>query len=162
MSQRAPFATPAFWEAKTESNDGTPPRDKVFVAGVIVTAIIGLTVAFVWVLRDPAEAAMAAEGSEVSLGDFHFGTVGTSKPLMLAFEAVAVVQGSDASGKEQLLRSREARVAQAIEEAGRAVTDSELIEPDLNRFRSRIRGGVNRTLHANIVEDVVLYDFRAF
>ena len=162
MSQRAPFATPDLWETKTRSNDGTPRRDKLFVAGVIVTAIVGLTVAFVWVLRDPAEAAMVADGSEVSLGDFHFGTVGTSKPRTLAFEAVAVVQGSDTSRKEELLRSREARVAQALEEAGRAATDTELIEPDLNRFRSRIRVGVNRTLHANIVEDVVLYDFRAF
>ena len=167
-----PFGSPStikpargrIWETQPDPSDGSPVQDKLFVAGVMVTAIVGLTVAFVWVIGDRETSIGPAAGLEVALGDFHFGTVSTSKPRTLAFEAVAVVkgEGAEAARREEIIRSREARIAQAVEEAGRAATDEELGEPDLLTFRSRIRGGVNKTLPGNVVEDVVLYDFRAF
>ncbi|HEX6984627.1 MAG TPA: hypothetical protein VF170_04585 [Planctomycetaceae bacterium] len=152
------------WETKPGPGDRRPFRDAPFVAGVVATAFVGLTVAFMWLVREPVVPDASAGSREVSLGDFRFGTVGGSPVRALTFEAVAILGGPEAEQRrgEEWLRSRPARVTQAVQEAGRVVTAAELKEPDLGTFRRRLRGGINRILPARVVEDVVLNEFRAF
>lgn len=155
---------------------------------VMTVGIIGMTFVLVGllILRLSGDAKSVAEQpkpdqqpkvvnsdhNEVELGRFQV-TMTSFKQLtaghgkgnvhILQFDASVMVQsGTKTKNVEDAFDEYRGRLHATIDSATRSATDVELGDPGLDAFRGRIRTRVNRLLGADVVDEVIVSDFRFY
>ena len=120
--------------------------------------------------KDPK--VVALNHNEVELGQFQV-TMTTMKQLMagpgksnvhiLQFDASVMVQNGTQSGRvEDVFDEYRGRLHATIDTATRSATDEELNDPNLEVFRGKIRSRVNRLIGEDVVDEVVVSNFRYY
>ena len=120
--------------------------------------------------QQPKVAAM--NHNEVELGQFQVTMTtmqqltagpGKSNVHILQFDASVMVQNGTQTGRvEDVFDEYRGRLHATIDTATRSATEDELNDPNLEVFRGKIRARVNKLIGENVVDEVVVSDFRYY
>jgi hypothetical protein len=175
------------WRALIQSM--RPDLDRQQLIELVMTVgVIGMTFALVglMILRLSANAepvaqqpkldqqpkAVSFDHSEVELGKFQV-TMTTMKQLraghgqgnvhILQFSASVMVQsGTRTQNVKDAFKQYRGRLHATIDSATRSATEDELRDPGLDVLRGKIRTRVNRLLGDDVVDEVIVSDFRYY
>ena len=115
---------------------------------------------------------VASSHNEVELGQFQVtmttmqqltAAPGKSNVHILQFDASVMVQNGDQTERvEDVFGQYRGRLHATIDTATRSATDEELNDPSLEVFRGKIRSRVNKLIGEDVVDEVVVSDFRYY
>ncbi len=123
--------------------------------------IVGVNAAVFWFLRHPHASAQAPASREISLGAFEFQRPNRDKQLCHGSFSVRVTLAPTVSADQvRQLNHDQSPLQSVVEITLRRMRFSDLTEPRLMRFKSRLATALNDELGADAVSDVVINDFQ--